>query len=90
VWTANVIAGTSHAAATSSAAVVSISWDEFAYAMLLQVTNRSLPPLVYYLAAFGYLGLASAMATIMLVPALGIILALEPALRSGTLTGSGR
>jgi multiple sugar transport system permease protein len=61
-----------------------ISWDEFAYAMLLQVTNRSLPPLLYYP------GLASAVAAIMLVPALCIILALEPALRSGTLAGSGR
>lgn len=67
-----------------------VSWDEFTYAVLLQVTNRSLPPLLYYLAAFGYPGLASAVAAIMLVPALGIILVLEPALRSGTLTGSGR
>lgn len=67
-----------------------VSWDEFAYAVLLQVTNRSLPPLLYYLAAFGYPGLASAVATIMLLPALVIILVLEPALRSGTLAGSGR
>lgn len=67
-----------------------VSWDEFAYALLLQVTNRSLPPLLYYLAAFGYPGLASAVAAIMLVPALCIIVVLEPALRSGTLTGSGR
>ena len=67
-----------------------VSWDEFAYAVLLQVTNRSLPPLLYYLAAFGYPGLASAVAAIMLVPALAIILVLEPALRSGTLAGSGR
>jgi len=67
-----------------------VSWDEFAYAVLLQVTNRPLPPLLYYLAAFGYPGLASAVAAIMLVPALAIILVLEPALRSGTLAGSGR
>ena len=67
-----------------------ISWDEFAYALLLQVTNRSLPPLLYYLAAFGHPGLASAVAAIMLVPALCIILVLEPALRSGALSGSGR
>lgn len=67
-----------------------VSWDEFAYAMLLQVTNRSLPPLLYYLAAFGHPGLASAVAAIMLVPALCIIIVLEPALRSGTLAGSGR
>jgi len=67
-----------------------VSWDEFAYALLLQVTNRSLPPLLYYLAAFGYPGMASAVAAIMLVPALCIILVLEPALRSGALSGSGR
>lgn len=67
-----------------------VSWDEFAYALLLQVTNRPLPPLVYYLAVFGHPGLASAVATIMLVPAVGIILLLEPALRSGVLAGSGR
>ncbi|MFQ5667500.1 MAG: carbohydrate ABC transporter permease [Candidatus Binatia bacterium] len=67
-----------------------VSWDEFAYAMLLQVTNRSLPPLLYYLAAFGYPGLASAVAAIMLAPALCIIVVLEPALRSGGLAGSGR
>ena len=67
-----------------------VSWDEFAYALLLQVTNRPLPPLLYYLAAFGYPGLASAVAAIMLVPAVLLILVLEPALRSGALTGSGR
>ncbi len=67
-----------------------VSWDEFAFAILLQVTNRSLPPFLYYLAAFGYPGLASAVGVIMLVPALAIILVLEPALRSGTLAGSGR
>jgi ABC-type glycerol-3-phosphate transport system permease component len=67
-----------------------VSWDEFAYALLLQVTNRSLPPLLYYLAAFGYPGLASAVAVLMLVPALGIIIVIEPALRSGAFLGSGR
>jgi len=67
-----------------------VSWDEFAYALLLQVTNRPLPPLLYYLAVFGHPGLASAVAAIMLVPAVLLILVLEPALRSGALTGSGR
>ena len=67
-----------------------VSWDEFGYALLLQVTNRPLPPLLYYFAAFGHPGVASAIAAIMLVPALALILALEPALRSGALTGSGR
>lgn len=67
-----------------------VSWDEFAYALLLQVTNRSLPPLLYYFAAFGHPGLASAVAAVMLVPALAIVLVLEPALRGGVLAGSGR
>jgi len=76
--------------AAAAILVFLVSWDEFAYALLLQVTNRSLPPLLYYLSAFGYPGLASAVAAIMLVPALLIILVLQPALRSGALTGSGR
>lgn len=67
-----------------------VSWDEFAYSLLLQITNRPLPPLLYYLAAFGHPGLASAVAALMLLPALCIILVLEPALRSGVLSGSGR
>jgi multiple sugar transport system permease protein len=82
------LAGPSLAAA--AILVFLVSWDEFAFAVLLQVTNRSLPPLLYYLAAFGYPGLASAVAAIMLLPALAIIFVLEPALRSGTLAGSGR
>ena len=76
--------------AAAAMLVFLVSWDEFAYAILLQVTNRSLPPLLYYLAAFGYPGLASAVAAIMLVPALMIVLLLEPALRAGVLAGSGR
>jgi multiple sugar transport system permease protein len=67
-----------------------LSWDEFAYALLLQVTHRSLPPLLYYLGAFGYPGMASAVAVILLVPALAFVLVLEPALRSGVLAGSGK
>jgi ABC-type glycerol-3-phosphate transport system permease component len=67
-----------------------VSWDEFAYALLLQVTNRPLPPLLYYFAAFGHPGIASAVAAVMLAPALAVILVLEPALRSGALTGSGK
>jgi multiple sugar transport system permease protein len=67
-----------------------VSWDEFAYALLLQVTHRPLPPLLYYLAAFGYPGLASAVAAIMLAPALVVLVVLEPAFRAGVLAGSGR
>lgn len=76
--------------AAAAILVFLVSWDEFAFAVLLQVTNRSLPPLLYYLAAFSYPGLASAVAALMLVPALAIIFVLEPAFRSGSLAGSGR
>jgi ABC-type glycerol-3-phosphate transport system permease component len=76
--------------AAAAILVFLLSWDEFAYAVLLQVTNRTLPPLLYYLAVFGYPGLASAVAAVMLVPALCILLVLEPALRSGGLAGSSR
>jgi len=67
-----------------------VSWDEFAFSLLLQVIHRPLPPLLYYFAAFGYPGLASALAAIMLVPALAIVLVLEPAFRPGVFGGSGR
>ena len=76
--------------AAAAILVFLVSWDEFGYAILLQVTNRSLPPLLYYLTVFGYPGLASAVAGLMLLPALCIIIVLEPALRSGGLTGSSR
>ena len=76
--------------AAAAMLVFLVSWDEFAYAILLQVTNRPLPPLLYYLAAFGHPGLASAVAAIMLLPAVAIVLVLEPALRAGALAGSGR
>jgi multiple sugar transport system permease protein len=67
-----------------------VSWDEFGFALLLQVTNRTLPPLLYYLSAFGHPGFSSALAVLMLLPALVIVLVLEPTLRSGVFTGSGR
>ena len=78
------------ALASAALLVFLVSWDEFAYALLLQVTHRPLPPLLYYLSAFGHPGLASAIAVIMLGPALLIVFVLEPALRSGVLSGSGR
>jgi multiple sugar transport system permease protein len=78
------------ALAAAALLVFLVSWDEFGFALLLQVTNRPLPPLLYYLAAFGHPGLASAVAAIMLVPALAIVLVLEPGLRSGIFGGSGR
>jgi len=76
--------------AAAALLVFLVSWDEFAYALVLQVTNRPLPPLLYYFAAFGYPGMASAVAAIMLVPAVVIIALLAPAIRSGGLSGSGR
>lgn len=78
------------ALATAALLVFLVSWDELAFSLLLQVTNRPLPPLLYYLAAFGHPGLSSAVAVLMLVPALVIVLLLEPAFRSGVLAGSGR
>jgi multiple sugar transport system permease protein len=75
---------------TAALLVFLASWDEFAYALLLQVTNRPLPPLLYYLAAFGHPGMASAVGVLMLGPALLVVLVLEPALRAGVLAGSGR
>ena len=59
-------------------------------ALLLQVSNRTLPPLLYYLSAFGFPGLASAVAVVMLVPALVIVILLEPAFRSGLFAGGSR
>jgi ABC-type glycerol-3-phosphate transport system permease component len=76
--------------ATAALLVFLVSWDEFAFALLLQPTQRPLPPLLYYLSAFGHPGLASAVALVMLVPALAIVLVLEPALRTGAVAGSGR
>ena len=76
--------------ATAALLVWLLSWDDFGYALLLQVTNRTLPPFLYYLSAFGFPGLASAVAVVMLVPALVLVILLEPAFRSGLLAGSGR
>lgn len=67
-----------------------VSWDDFAFALLLQVTERTLPPLLYYLSAFGHPGLASAVALVLLLPALLLVAILEPALRAGVLAGSSR
>lgn len=78
------------ALAAAALLVFLMSWDEIAYALLLQVTNRPLPAYLYYLASFGYPGLASAVAVVMLVPAIAIVLVLQPAIRSGAFAGSGR
>lgn len=49
------------------------SWDEFLYALMIQLTNRTMPPLLYYYTEYGQLGAASAMALVMLVPAVAVI-----------------
>jgi ABC-type glycerol-3-phosphate transport system permease component len=67
-----------------------MSWDEFGFALLLQVTNRTLPPLLYYYTVFGEVGPASALAILMMIPALCVVVALRPMLRSGLIAGSFR
>jgi len=67
-----------------------MSWDEFAFALLIQVTHRTLPPLLYYYTVFGDVGSASALALVMLVPALAVIIALRPMLKSGLVAGTQR
>ncbi len=64
-----------------------LSWDEFAYALLIQLTNRTLPPLIYYFTSYGDMGSASTLAVVMLVPAAGVIFVLQGLLTRGALTG---
>lgn len=65
-----------------------LSWDEFGFALLIQVSNRTLPPLLYYYTVFGNVGPASALALLMMVPAVVVVVALRPVL-SGSLLGGG-
>jgi multiple sugar transport system permease protein len=67
-----------------------MSWDEFGFALLIQVTHRTMPPLLYYYTVFGDVGPASALALVMLVPALAVIVALRPMLKSGAIAGIQR
>lgn len=67
-----------------------MSWDEFGFSLLIQVTNRTLPPLLYYYTVFGNVGPASALALIMIIPAVAVTLALRPMLRGSLLAGSFR
>lgn len=76
--------------ATAALLVFLASWDELTCALLLQVTNRTLPPLLYYLSAFGFPGLSSAVAVVMLLPSLVLLLVIGRAFRPGVLSGSGR
>jgi multiple sugar transport system permease protein len=67
-----------------------MSWDEFGFALLIQVTHRTLPPLLYYYTVFGDVGPASALALIMLAPAVAVIVALRPMLKASLIGGSRR
>jgi ABC-type glycerol-3-phosphate transport system permease component len=71
----------------SSILVFLVSWDEFTYALLLQLTNRTMPPLVYYYTEYGQLGAASTLAFLMLVPAVVVIAGLQRLLVRGVLAG---
>ncbi|MGC1678567.1 MAG: carbohydrate ABC transporter permease [Candidatus Binataceae bacterium] len=67
-----------------------LSWDEFGFALLLQQTNRTLPPLLYYYTVFGNVGPASALALLMMIPAVCVVVALGPTLRTALVTGGSR
>ncbi len=67
-----------------------LSWDEFGFALLLQVTNRTLPPLLYYYTVFGDVGAASALALLMMIPAICVLVALRTVLRGALMAGSLR
>lgn len=67
-----------------------LSWDEFGFALLVQQTNRTLPPLLYYYTVFGNVGPASALALLMMIPAVFVVLALGPSLRGTLVAGSSR
>jgi ABC-type glycerol-3-phosphate transport system permease component len=67
-----------------------LSWDEFGFALLVQQTNRTLPPLLYYYTVFGNVGPASALALLMMVPAVIVVVALGPSLRGALTAGSSR
>jgi trehalose transport system permease protein len=65
-----------------------LSWDEFTYALLLQLTNRNLPPLIYYYSSYGNIGTASALSFIMLVPAAVITFVVQKHIKAGYVTGA--
>ena len=67
-----------------------LSWDEFGFALLIQQTNRTLPPLLYYYTVFGNVGPASALAMLMMIPAVCVVVALGPSLRGALMAGSSR
>jgi ABC-type glycerol-3-phosphate transport system permease component len=76
--------------ASASILVFLISWDEFTYALLIQLTNRTMPPLIYYYTEFGQIAAASTLAFLMLIPAVIVITALQRLLVRGVLAGGIR
>jgi multiple sugar transport system permease protein len=77
-------------AAISSAFILIflLSWDELTYALLIQLTHRTLPPLLYYYTEYGMLGAGSTLAILMLVPSVIVIALLQRLLTRGILAGS--
>lgn len=71
----------------ASILVFLLSWDEFTYALLIQLTNRTMPPLIYYYTEYGQLGAASVMAVLMLIPAILVIAILQRLVMRGALAG---
>ncbi len=64
-----------------------LSWDEFAYALLIQLTHRTMPPLIYYYTEFGQIGAASVLAVLMLLPAILVIATLQRTMTRGIISG---
>ncbi len=64
-----------------------LSWDEFTYALLIQLTHRTMPPLIYYYTEFGQIGSASVLAVLMLLPAVLVIAFLQKLIARGLTAG---
>lgn len=64
-----------------------LSWEEFTYALLIQLTHRTMPPLVYYYTEFGQMGSASTLAVLMLIPAALVIATLQQLITKGVISG---
>lgn len=55
---------------------LSTQWDAFTYALLIQLTHRTMPPLIYYYTEFGQLGSASTPTALIPIPAVFVIASL--------------
>ena len=73
--------------ASAAVLVFLFSWDEFTYALLIQLTSRTMPPLIYYYTEYGNLAAASTLACVALLPAVVVIAALQRLLVRGVLAG---